>query len=128
MESLKSMLVAVSTLRMQAEYMCDVADELAFSLSGIQREPGYDAPIPLFDHDLGYDYREVYMPGHPAADARGYVHAEDFASSYPVETNDTQIAYEAQLAAMKEALEAELPAADGEVPDEDDEELIAVYG
>lgn len=128
MESLKSMLVAVSTLRMQAEYMCDVADELAYSLAGLQPELGYDAPISLFDHDLGYDFREVYMPGHPAADARGYVRAEDFAASYPVETSDTQIAYEAQLEAMKEALEAELPAADSEAAGEDDEELIAVYG
>jgi flagellar basal body rod protein FlgC len=128
MESLKSMLVAVSALRMQAEYMCDVADDLAQSLAGLRREPGYDAPISLFDVELGYDYREIYMPGHPAADARGYVRAEDFAAAYPVETNDTQIAYEAQLEAMKEALEAELPAPDGEVPGEDDEELIALYG
>ena len=134
MESLKSMLVAVSTLRMQAEYMCDVADELAYSLAGLQPEPEYDNPISLFDHDLGYDYREVYMPGHPDADERGYVRAEDFAAAYRVETNETQIAYEAQLEAMKEALEAELPATDadavtdGEVPDEGDEELIALYG
>ncbi len=134
MESLKSMLVAVSTLRMQAEYMCDVADELAYSLAGLQPEPEYDTPISLFDHDLGYDYREVYMPGHPGADERGYVGAEDFAASYRVETNETQIAYEAQLEAMKEALEAELPATDadavtdGQVLDEGDEELIALYG
>jgi hypothetical protein len=124
MESLKSMLIAVSTLRTQAEYMRDVADDLAFTLAGLQREPGHDAPIPLFDHDLGYDFREVYMPGHPVADERGYVRAEDFAASYPVETNDTQIAYEAQLEAVKEALELEL----SEVPDEDDEELIELHG
>ncbi len=128
MESLKSMLVAVSALRMQAEYMCDVADELAYSLAGLQPAPGYDAPISLYDHDLGYDFREIYMPGHPAADARGYVLAEDFAGSYTVETSDTQIAYEAQLEAMKEALEAQLPVVDGEAAVEDNEDLIAVYG
>jgi flagellar basal body rod protein FlgC len=124
MESLKSMLVAVSALRAQAAYMRDVADDLALTLAGLHRGPGFDAPISLFDADLGYDFREVYMPGHPAADERGYVRAGDFAASYPVETNDTQIAYEAQLEAMKEALELEFP----DAGDEDDEDLIALYG
>ncbi|NOT41386.1 MAG: hypothetical protein HOP13_12920 [Alphaproteobacteria bacterium] len=124
MESLKSMLVAVSALRIQAEYMRDVADDLALMLSGLQREPGFDAPVSLFDHDLGYDFREVYMPGHPAADERGYVRAEDFAVAHPAEPSETQIAYEAQLEAMKEALELELP----DAADEDDEELVTLYG
>lgn len=128
MESLKSMLVAVSALRTQAEYMRDVADDLAYSLAGLNREPGYDAPIQLYDEELGYDFREIYMPGHPAADARGYVRAEDFAVTHPVEPSDTQIAYEAQLEAMKDALEAELPAGDPELPGDDDDDMIAVYG
>jgi flagellar basal body rod protein FlgC len=128
MESLKSMLVAVSALRTQAEYMRDVADDLAYTLAGLNRDPGCDEPIQLYDEELGYDFREVYMPGHPAADARGYVKAEDFAVSYPVEPSDTQIAYEAQLEAMKDALEAELPAGTEELPDEDDDHMIAVYG
>jgi hypothetical protein len=128
MDSLKSMLMAVSALRMQAEHMRNVADDLACKLAGLQNEPGYDAPVSLFDHDLGYDFREVYMPGHPAADARGYVRAEDFSVSYPAEPSETQVAYEAQLEAMKEALEADVPVANGEAADEDDEDLIAVYG
>ena len=40
MDSLKSMLVAVSTLRGQAQRMRDVADDLALKLAGLQREPG----------------------------------------------------------------------------------------
>jgi flagellar basal body rod protein FlgC len=128
MESLKSMLVAVSALRTQAEYMRDVADDLAYTLAGLNpREPGYDAPIQLYDEELGYDFREIYMPGHPTADERGYVRAEDFAVSYPVEPSDTQIAYEAQLEAMKDALEAELPAGESDLPSDDDD-MIAVYG
>jgi flagellar basal body rod protein FlgC len=127
MDSLKSMLVAVSTLRGQAQRMRDVADDLALRLAGLQQEPGYDAPIPLFDADLGYDFREVYMPSHPAANERGYVRAEDFAQQAPGEASDTQLAYEAQLEAVKEALEAELPEAGNELPEDDAEELMALY-
>jgi len=127
MDSLKSMLVAVSTLRGQAQRMRDVAEDLALKLAGLQREPGYDAPIPLFDAELGYDFREVYMPSHPAADARGYVRAEDFAAYTPAEASDTQLSYEAQLEAVREALEAELPATGDELPEDEAEELMALY-
>lgn len=127
MDSLKSMLVAVSTLRGQAQRMRDVADDLALKLAGLQREPGYDAPIPLFDAELGYDFREIYMPSHPAADGRGYVRAEDFATSVPAAASDTQLAYEAQLEAVKEALEAELPAPGDDLPEDEAEELLALY-
>ncbi len=127
MDTLKSLLVAVSDMRTQAAYMRDVADELALNLMNLQREQGYDAPIALFDDELGYDFREVYMPSHPAANERGYVRAEDFAASAPAEPNETQIAYEAQLDAVKEALEAELsPVADA-TADATDEELVALY-
>jgi flagellar basal body rod protein FlgC len=126
MDSLKSMLMAVSTLRGQAQRMRDVADDLALKLAGLQREPGYDAPIALFDAELGYDFREVYMPSHPAADERGYVRAEDFAQHAPGEASDTQLAYEAQLEAVKEALEAQLPAT-GELPEDEAEEQVALY-
>jgi hypothetical protein len=128
MDSLKSMLMAVSTLRGQAQRMRDVADDLALKLAGLQREPGYDAPIPLFDADLGYDFREVYMPSHPAANERGYVRAEDFAAYVPGEASDTQLAYEAQLEAVKEALEAELTATGDDLPEDEAEELMALYG
>lgn len=130
MESLKSMLVAVSAMRTQAEYMRDVADDLAYTLAGLNREPGYDEPIQLFDAELGYDFREIYMPGHPAADTRGYVRAEDFAVQHTAEPTDTQVAYEAQLEAMKDALEAQLPEGIEAMPDETDggDDVIAVYG
>jgi hypothetical protein len=127
MDSLKSMLMAVSTLRGQAQRMRDVADDLALKLAGLQREPGYDAPIPLFDAELGYDFREVYMPSHPAANERGYVRAEDFAAYVPGEASDTQLAYEAQLEAVKEALEAELTATGDDLPEDEAEELMALY-
>jgi flagellar basal body rod protein FlgC len=127
MDSLKSMLVAVSSLRVQAQRMRDVADDLALKLAGLQSEPGYDAPIMLFDADLGYDYREVYMPSHPAANERGYVSAEDFAVAMETQFSDTQLAYEAQLAVVKEALEAECPATAGEMPENEAEELMALY-
>jgi flagellar basal body rod protein FlgC len=127
MDSLKSMLLAVSSLRVQAQRMRDVADDLALRLAGLQNEPGYDAPVMLFDADLGYDYREVYMPSHPAANERGYVRAEDFAVAMETEASYTQLAYEAQLAAVKEALEAACPATAGEMPDDEAEELMALY-
>lgn len=126
MDSLKSMLVAVSSLRVQAQRMRDVADDLALRLAGLQNEPGYDAPIALFDADLGYDFREVYMPSHPAANERGYVRAEDFVVSAPAEVSDTQLAYEAQLEAMQEALEADIPETD-QAADDVSEEMMALY-
>ena len=126
MDSLKSMLMAVSSLRVQAQRMRDVADDLALRLAGLQNEPGYDAPIALFDADLGYDYREVYMPSHPAANERGYVRAEDFVVSAPAEVSDTQLAYEAQLEAMQEALEADIPETD-QAADDVSEEMMALY-
>lgn len=128
MDSLKSMLLAVGSLRTQAQRMRDVADDLALKLAGLQREPGYDVPVPLFDADLGYDYREVYMPSHPAANERGYVRAEDFAAHVPGEAGETQLTYETQLEALKEALEAELPSGGDDLPEDEAEELMALYG
>lgn len=128
MDSLKSMLLAVGSLRTQAQRMRDVADDLALKLAGLQREPGHDVPVPLFDADLGYDYREVYMPSHPAANERGYVRAEDFAAHVPGEAGETQLTYETQLEALKEALEAELPSGGDDLPEDEAEELMALYG
>ena len=108
MDSLKAMLLAVSDVRVQAAYMRDVADDLAASLITLDRGTGYDAPISLCDEDLGYDFREVYMPGHPAADERGYVSAEDFTAYVPALAPETQVAYEAQLDAVRQAVEREL--------------------
>ena len=107
MDSLKSMLVAVTAMRSQAARMRDVADELALRLASMGRDEGYDAPVQLFDAELGYDYREIYMPGHPAANERGYARAEDFSVEPAMEPGEMQLAYEAQLDAMKEAFEAE---------------------
>lgn len=126
MDSLKAMLVAVSSLRTQAQRMRDVADGLALKLAGLQDEPGYDAAIPLFDAELGYDYREVYMPSHPAANERGYVPADAFVA-YVAEASDAQRAYEANLDALEEAFATAGDDEAPEAPREDDEELVALY-
>jgi flagellar basal body rod protein FlgC len=126
MDSLKAMLVAVSTLRTQAQRMRDVADGLALKLAGLQDMPGYDAPIALFDAELGYDYREVYMPSHPAANERGYVPADAFVA-YVAEATDAQRAYEVNLDALEEAFAAAGDEASSEGSSDDDEELVALY-
>jgi flagellar basal body rod protein FlgC len=126
MDSLKAMLMAVSSLRGQAQRMRDVADGLALKLAGLQDEPGYDAPIPLFDAELGYDFREVYMPSHPAANERGYVPADAFVAFVAAEASDAQRAYEANLDALEEAF-GEDSDEGADAPRDDDEELVALY-
>ncbi len=127
MDALKSMLVAVSTLRGQAERMRDVANDLALTLAGLQREPGYDAPVPLFDAELGYDYREVYMPSHPAANERGYVSADAYVS-YAAQASEAQRTYEANIAALEDVFAAASEDACEETGECDGEGFIVAYG
>jgi flagellar basal body rod protein FlgC len=65
----------------------------------------------LVDVDLGYDFREVYMPGHPGADERGYVRADD-AMQMTGLSPEAQASYEACL---QNAAELE-PCGDDEEP------------
>jgi flagellar basal body rod protein FlgC len=127
MDALKSMLVAVSTLRGQAERMRDVANDLALKLAGLQPEPGYDAPVPLFDAELGYDYREVYMPSHPAANERGYVPADAYVS-YVAEASEAQRTYEANIEALEDVFAGACEEAREETGECDDEGFIVAYG
>lgn len=114
MDPLKSMLLAVSELRAQTTYMRDVCEDLAHGTR--LREAfghGYGQPLSLVDVDLGYDFRELYMPGHPDADARGYVRAED-AMHVTGTSPEAQAAYEACLqhaAELEQCAEAEEPVA-----------------
>jgi hypothetical protein len=101
MDPLKSLLVAVSEVRAQASHMCDVAQDLALGAQYAGYVPGYDMPIALADEDLGYDFREIYMPGHPNADERGYVRSFEVVAASD-EPSDTQRAYEACLATAAE--------------------------
>jgi hypothetical protein len=98
MDSLKSLLVAVSEVRAHCAHMCDVAQDLALDAlyAPHARVHTYDAPIALADEELGYDFREIYMPGHPNADERGYVHSLEVAATVG-EPSETQRSYEACL-------------------------------
>lgn len=112
MDSLKSMLLAVSELRTQTAYMRDVCEDLA---NGTRLRDafghGYGQPLSLVDVDLGYDFRELYMPGHPDADERGYVRA-DHAMNVEGMSPDAQAAYEACLQGAGEVE----PGADDDAP------------
>jgi hypothetical protein len=114
MDPLKSMLLAVSELRAQTAYMRDVCEDLAHGARlHAAFGPSYGQPLSLVDVDLGYDFRELYMPGHPEADARGYVRAED-AMQMTGTSPEAQAAYEACLqhaAELEQCVEAEEPIA-----------------
>jgi flagellar basal body rod protein FlgC len=99
MESLKSMLMAVSELRAQTTYMRDVAEDLVYAAQ--LRVPAgtcVGQPLSLVDVELGYDFREYYMPGHPSADERGYVTADEVAKDDVAGVSEeAQAAYQAYL-------------------------------
>ena len=90
MEAMKSMLVAAAGMRAQAERMRVIAENLANANSTATRpgEDPYRRHVALFKSELDRvngvetvkvaavrkdmsEFREQYMPGHPAADARG---------------------------------------------------------
>ena len=92
METMKSMMIAASGMRAQAERMRVIAENLAnasSTASGPGEDP-YRRQVPVFKAELdratgaetvkmsgivrdNSDFREQFMPGHPAADERGYV-------------------------------------------------------
>ena len=97
MDSLKTMLLAVSELRATTSYMRDVAEDLAYaSQLRVSLGHGYGHPVSLVDLDLGYDFREFYMPGHPNADERGYVRGDEDAVNAGL-SHEAQAAYQACL-------------------------------
>ena len=117
MDLLKSMMIAASGLKAQTGRMRVIAENLANSNS-VARTPGgepYRRQIPTmisrFDRELGAftvrsarpvadrsDFTLRHIPGHPAADEKGYVRAPNVNSL--IETTDmreAQRSYQANL-------------------------------
>ncbi|MFN8947623.1 MAG: flagellar basal body rod protein FlgC [Alphaproteobacteria bacterium] len=120
MDMMKSMLIAASGMKAQAERWRVIAENLA-NASSTGTKPGeepYRRKVPVFQSELDNvtrtetirvkkitrdmsPFREQYMPGHPAADARGYVKLPNVNSL--IETMDmreAQRAYEANLSVI----------------------------
>jgi flagellar basal-body rod protein FlgC len=117
MDTMKSMLIAASGMRAQAERMRVIAENLANASSTASKsgEDPYRRQVPVFKaeldresgvqkvrvksvvHDMS-DFREEYMPGHPAADERGYVKMPNVNSLVEMmDMREAQRAYEANL-------------------------------
>lgn len=117
METMKAMLIAASGMRAQAERMRVIAENLANSSSTASApdEDPYRRQVPIFSAELdrvsGAEtvrvtgivndtsaFREQYMPGHPAADERGYVKMPNVnALVEMMDMREAQRAYEANL-------------------------------
>jgi flagellar basal-body rod protein FlgC len=120
METMKSMLIAASGMRAQAERMRVIAENLANanSAASAQGEDPYRRQLPVFKNELdrvtgapmvrvkgvvedASDFREQYMPGHPAADERGYVKMPNVnALVEMMDMREAQRAYEANLSVI----------------------------
>ncbi|MBL8780844.1 MAG: flagellar basal body rod protein FlgC [Alphaproteobacteria bacterium] len=120
METMKSMLIAASGMRAQAERMRVIAENLANANSAASRvdEDPYRRQLPVFKNELdrvtgvstvhvkqvvkdNSDFREQYMPGHPAADERGYVKMPNVNSLVEMmDMREAQRAYEANLSVI----------------------------
>lgn len=117
MDTMKSMLIAASGMRAQSERMRVIAENLAnanSAASGPDEDP-YRRQLPVFKNELdrvngvstvhvksivkdNSDFREQYMPGHPAADERGYVKMPNVNSLVEMmDMREAQRAYEANL-------------------------------
>jgi flagellar basal-body rod protein FlgC len=117
---MKSMLIAASGMRAQAERMRVIAENLANASSAASApdEDPYRRQMPVFKNELDRvtgvsavkvkgvvndmsDFREQYMPGHPAADERGYVKMPNVNSLVEMmDMREAQRAYEANLSVV----------------------------
>jgi flagellar basal-body rod protein FlgC len=120
MEMLKSMLVAASGMRAQAERMRVIAENLAnaSSTGNSPTEDPYRRQVPVFSAELDRatgaetvkmssvvtddaPFHEQFMPGHPAADERGYVKFPNVSSLVEMmDMREAQRAYEANLSVI----------------------------
>jgi flagellar basal-body rod protein FlgC len=120
MDTMKSMLIAASGMRAQAERMRVIAENLAnaSSTASTPEEDPYRRQVPVFKAELdratGAEvvhvtnvvrdtsaFREQYMPGHPAADERGYVKMPNVSSLIEMmDMREAQRAYEANLSVI----------------------------
>lgn len=117
MDMMKSMLIAASGMRAQSERWRIIAENLA-NASSTGTKPGeepYRRKVPVFQSELDKatrtetirvkkivkdmsPFREQYMPGHPAADARGYVKMPNVNSLIEMmDMREAQRAYEANI-------------------------------
>lgn len=117
MDFLKSIMIAASGLKAQSGRMRIVSENIA-NADSTARKPGgdpYRRQIPSFkshfDRELGAktvemgrilpdksDFRTRYEPGHPAADAKGYVKLPNVSSLVEVtDLQEAQRSYQANL-------------------------------
>ncbi|HAT86752.1 flagellar basal body rod protein FlgC [Cohaesibacter gelatinilyticus] len=117
MDFLKSIMIAASGLKAQSGRMRIVSENIA-NANSTSRKPGgdpYRRQIPSFkshfDRELGAktvemgrilpdksDFRTRYDPGHPAADAKGYVKLPNVNSLVEtVDLQEAQRSYQANL-------------------------------
>ena len=120
MEMMKSMLVAAAGMRAQAERWRVIAENMA-NASSTAAAPGedpYRRRIPVFKTELDRatgvetvkvssvvkdmsEFREQFMPGHPAADSRGYVKMPNVSSLIEMaDMREAQRSYEANLSVI----------------------------
>ena len=120
MDTMKSMMIAAAGMRAQSERMRVIAENLANS-SSTAATPGedpYRRRIPVFKTELDRatgvesvkvssvvkdmsEFREQFMPGHPAADARGYVKMPNISSLIEMmDMREAQRSYEANLSVI----------------------------
>jgi flagellar basal-body rod protein FlgC len=117
MDFVKSIAIAASGLRAQAGRMRVISENIANADSTAPRAGGdpYRRKIPTFSAEVdralqanvvglgrirtdGSDFRSRYEPGHPAADARGYVKYPNVNSLVEMtDMRDAQRSYEANL-------------------------------
>jgi flagellar basal-body rod protein FlgC len=120
MEMMKSMLIAAAGMRAQAERWRIIAENLD-NASSTATKPGedpYRRKIPVFKAELDRatgaetvkvknvakdmsEFREQFMPGHPAADAKGYVKMPNVNSLIEMmDMREAQRSYEANLSVI----------------------------
>lgn len=120
---MKSMLIAASGMRAQAERMRVIAENLAQSQDMAKAggaEP-YRRRVPVFETMLNRakgieevkltrevesqaDFPETYLPGHPGADERGYVKITNVSALIEMtDLREAQRAYEANLTVIDNA-------------------------